>query len=204
MTYRPRRPAEEVATLTAALAWLRTAWTTLPVPPAKLHDRDIEELSALGSHRFSAAFARLLDGKPTDTEISEETVTCYHPRLVDRDDVRACPDCSGDGVTKATRVRYRSPMSAALSRLSKMPRPSDGTPAPIDYIIALAAGGWDMRQAAKLLGYHVLSPDHSQTIDAMFLLAIRRLHERYSAGPVGRSVPYTELSEAQRNALDAA
>jgi hypothetical protein len=195
-----RQPHEDVATLSAALRWLERAWSTLPVPPVRVHVRDIEDKSALGSHRFSGPMWRIITGRPTDDYDVTESVMCGHPRLV-TDNPFDCRDCLGAGFYEHRVRRYRSPMAAALHRLSKVPAPSDGTPAPIEFIYALYEGGWGVQFALYLLGFHAVSPDHQKTLDAQFLLAIRQLHSRYSAGPVARP-GWVDLSESQRNAED--
>jgi hypothetical protein len=192
----------DVADIHSALSWLRSAWTTLPVPPVRLHDRDIEDGSQLGSHRFSSPMWRILIGRPTDEYEASESVMCGHPRLPSAN-VFDCPDCHGDGYYEHRVRRYRSPMSAALHRLSKMPSPSDGTPAPMDYILALHSTDWNPYRAAMLLRLQPVSEDHWLTIECMFLNAIRQLHSRYSVGPVAR-VGWVSKSDAQRAAEEAA
>lgn len=197
-----RSPDPDVATYYSALSWLRSAWSTLPVAPQKLHARDIEDGSALGAHRFSSAFWRILTGGPYSTEEVTETDTCHHPRLR-VDNVRDCPDCSGDGVHSVTRLRYRSPMSAALSSLSRE-QVVPGRPSSVDYIVALAYSGWDIDKASSWLGIPIVSRDHRQTVEATFLLAIRKCHSRYASGPIARGPSWSDLSESQQNAQDAA
>ena len=192
----------EVADIHSALSWLKAAWTTLPVPPVRLHDRDVEDQSQLGSHRFSSPMWRILVGRPTDEYDASESVMCQHPQLRSGN-AFDCPDCQGSGYYEHRVRRYRSPMSAALHRLSKMPSPSDGTPAPMDYILALQSSDWNVWRAAMLLRLSPVSEDHWRTIEAMFLLAIRRLHQRYSVGPVAR-VGWVDKSDSQRQAEEAA
>lgn len=193
------RTHPDVIDLPSAIGWLQKAWMTLPVPPARLHSREVD--GQLGPS-FTPAFARILSGSAYDTEVIHETDTCHHPRLIGHD-VRTCPDCSGDGVHEVTRERYRSPMAAALVRLSKMPRPSDGTPSPAEFILTLYGAGWDWRFAAIALGLIPVSKDHEETVKAQFLLAIRQLRQRFADGPIGR-VSYVDKSDAQRSAEDAA
>lgn len=186
--------------MTAATAWLAKAWMTLPVPPVRLHSREVD--GQLGPS-FTPAFARILNGSAHDTEVSHETDTCYHPRLADKGDPRACPDCGGDAVHTVTRHRYRSPMASALARLSRVSRPSVGTPAPAEFVLGLAVHGWDWQRAAIFLDLAPVSADHAKTVEAQFLLAIRQLHSRYSEGPIERP-SYIDRSESQRAAEDAA
>ncbi len=193
-----RRPADDVADYASAVSWLRTAWTTLPVPPARLHTRDID--GQLGQ-RYSAAFARVLTGLGGWRSIPVQDV-CYHPTLPrDRYGEMGspfdCGDCQGTGLHIVQRDVFDHPMYAALSGLAKVPRPSNGTPAPIDYVMALAWSSWDLGRAATAVGVPIVSADHEVTVRAMFLLSIRKLYGRYSTGPVGRS-------ESQARADDAA
>jgi hypothetical protein len=196
---RVRRPSEDVADYFAAVSWLRTAWTTLPVPPAKLHTRDID--GQLGQ-RFSAPFAKVLSGLGGWRSVTVQDV-CNHPTVA-RDKYGTiigspfdCGDCQGTGLHLVQRDVHDHPMYVALSGLSKVVRPSDGTPAPIEFVMALAWSGWDLDRAARLVGVPIVSVDHRETVRAMFLMSIRRLHGRYSSGPVGKS-------QAQSNAEDAA
>ena len=197
-----RRPHDDVADWPTALSWLRKAWHTLPVPPSRLHDRDIEDGSVLGSHRFSSPMWRILNGTAYDVQEVAETVQCGHHRL-EGDNVYECRDCHGEGWYENRVARYRSPMAAAMSSRAKMPRPSDGTPAPVDYIAALYHSGWQLDRASRMVGVPIVSADHRRTVEAMFLLAVRRLRNKYSEGPLPR-VGWVDRSESQRNAEDAA
>ena len=193
-----RPVADDVADYFSAVSWLRTAWTTLPVPPTKLHTRDID--GQLGQ-RYSAPFARVLSGLGGWRTVTVQDV-CYHPTLP-RDrygNVSSpfdCGDCNGSGLHMVTRDVSDHPMYVALSGLARVPRPSNGTPAPIDFIMALAWSGWDLERAARLVGLPIVSDDHRETVRAAFLMNIRRLYGRYSTGPIGRS-------ESQSKAEDAA
>lgn len=194
-----RRPADDVADYFSAVQWLRTAWTTLPVAPTKLHTRDID--GQLGQ-RYSAAFARILNGLGGKRTVPVQDI-CFHPTLPrDRSgDLTGspfdCGDCQGTGLHVVERELYDHPMYVALASLSKVPRASDGTPAPIDYILCLASASWDLDRAARLVNIPIVSDDHRETVRAMFLLSIRKLYGRFASGPVGRS-------ESQARAEDAA
>ncbi len=108
-----RHPAEDVADYFAAVQWLRTAWTTLPVPPARLHTRDID--GQLGQ-RYSAPFAKVLNGLGGWRSIPVQDI-CYHPTLP-RDKYGEvgspfdCGDCQGTGLhivnSKGHQDRYGS------------------------------------------------------------------------------------------------
>jgi hypothetical protein len=193
-----RPPADDVADYFAAVNWLRTAWTTLPVPPTRLHTRDID--GELGQ-RYSDQFARVLKGLGGSRDVDVQDV-CYHPTLP-RDrygDITGssydCGDCQGTGLHIVTRHLYDHPMYGALAGLAKVVRRSNGTPAPIDFVMALAWSGWDLPRAARLVGIPIVSDDHRETVRAQFLMAIRALYSRYNTGPAP--------SQAQRNAEDAA
>lgn len=196
-----RPPHEDVSSYPAAVSWLREAWTTLPVPPVRLHVRAIEDGSQLGAHQYSTAFWRILAARPTDYETVTETDNCHHPGLAKDRDPRDCDYCAGDGVRQYERSRYRSPLAAALYGLSKVPPPAPDRPSSVDLIVALAWTGWDLTRAATAVRMPIVSDDHRQTMEALMLMTIRRLHSRYSSGPVGRP---TRKSEAQLNAEDAA
>jgi hypothetical protein len=197
-----RRPHDDVLDLPSALSWVRRAWATLPVAPDRIHARDIEDQSVLGSHRFSAAMWRILTSSAYAVHESAETVQCNHNRLTTAS-VFDCIDCHGNGFYEHRVTRYRWPMRAALASLAKVPRPSEGSPAPIDTILALAHAGWDPVRAAPLLGIEVVSPDHAVTVQAMFLMNLRRLRDRYSEAPISKT-GWVDKSDAQRAAEEAA
>lgn len=224
-----RRPADDVADYFSAVNWLRTAWTTLPVAPAKLHTRDID--GQLGQ-RYSAAFAKVLTGLGGWRTITVQDI-CWHPTLPvwchdqrfndapfcqrkQTDPIHGmwyegyespheyvgpnpfdCGDCQGTGLHLVQRDVHDHPMYVALAGLAKVPRPSNGTPSPIELVLALAYSGWDLDRAARAAGLPIVSDDHRETVRAMLLLSIRKLYGRFASGPVGRS-------ESQARAEDAA
>jgi hypothetical protein len=197
MNLRAGQYADEVADYPSALSWLRSAWTTLPMPPAKLHTRDID--GQLGQ-RYSTPFARVLSGLGGKREVTVQDI-CYHPPLARQEPTKespySCRDCLDSGLHTVIRDLYDNPMYVALAGLAKVVRPSDGTPAPIDFVMALVWSGWDIDRAARLVRIPIVSPDHRITVKAHFLSAIRKLHSRYSTGPIGKS-------DSQRAAEDAA
>lgn len=208
-----RTPDPDVATYSEAVRWLRSAWTTLPVAPRQIHDRDIEDKSALGAHKFSNAMWRILADSPYATEEADEQAECRHEA---QDAARRklgdiCPTCAiydedgqmiaEKGTVSVTRIRYRSPMAAALSSLSRGVPPPPGRPRPVDIIVALAWSGWDLDLAAQRLGMPIVSNDHRKTIEAMMLMHIRKLYGSYSSGPMARAPKRDQLSESQQNAL---
>jgi hypothetical protein len=87
--------------------------------------------------------------------------------------------------------------------LAKIPAPSLGTPSPVQYILALLQAGLEVEPAAYLVRIPIVSDDHRVTVELMFLRAIRQLHSRYSSGPIG-GPKWTDMSESQRNAIQAA
>jgi hypothetical protein len=194
-----KRPNDDVASWPASQSWLRTAWTTLPVPPMKLHTREID--GQLGQ-KFSGPFARILNGLAGWHTVAVQDV-CRHPSLprTRQGDIEVssfdCPDCQGTGLHVVDRNLFDHPMYVALSSLSKVVRSSSGTPAPIDLVLALAWCGWDIDRASVAVGMPIVSKDHRVTVEAQFTIAIRALHSRYSSGPVAKSA-------SQRTAEDAA
>ena len=205
----------DVATYGDAVRWLRSAWATLPVAPKAIHTRDIEDQSALGSHRFSSGMWRILTGSPYSTEEADEVQECQH-EAQDPAKRRAgdmCPTCaiySEDGTMIAergtvtrSRLRYISPMAAALSSLSRGVPPPPGRPSSVDCLVALAWSGWRLDTAAAYLGMPIVSDDHRRTVEAMMLMHIRKLYGRYASGPIGTAPRWTELSESQQHALMA-
>ena len=216
MNRHSRPPHPDVATYPEAVRWLRSAWTTLPVAPQAIHSREIEELSQLGSHRFSAGMWRVLADSPYATEEATEESECRHeaqsPARRRAGDI--CPTCGiydGEGKLIAergtlsrSRYRYRSPMAAALSSLSRGVPPPPGRPSSVDVIVALAWSGWHLPTMAEALGMPIVSDDHRKTLEAMVLMHVRKLYSRYSSGPVARGPKWSELSDSQQNAIVAA
>ncbi len=198
----PVRPIDyDMTTYDRAVSWLQTAWTTLPVAPARIHTRAIEDGSQLGAHEFSGAFWRVLNQKPWDTETIVETDTCHHPGLREDAPVRDCIPCGGDGVRKYERSRYRSPIAAALYGVAKIPPPAPDRPSTIQLLVALAGAGWRLDRACAHLGMPIISADHRLTMEALMLMSIRRVYSRYSSGPVHRA---RGISDSQANAETAA
>lgn len=213
---RTRPVVAEVADFTSASSWLRSAWTTLPLAPVRLHDRDIEDGSQLGAHRLSNAMWRVLVDSPYATEEVDETADCRHesqdPARRRAGDI--CPTCgiydedgrliAERGTVTRRRKRYRSPMSAALSTLSRDVAPPPGRPTGIDVIVAYAWSGWDVDLTASWLGMPIVSSDHRETVRALILMHIRKLYSRYSSGPLPNIPKWIDLSESQQRAIDAA
>lgn len=184
-----------MGTLDDAIAWARDHWV-LPEAPARIHQHAVEPDSALGSPKMSPAFLRYLEGSRTATTWQRITEPCFHATGL----VADC--CGGVGYMTRDRERYVYPMAAALAALAKLPQ-KGLNPHPLELVVVLAHAGWSVTAAAALCGVHIVSADHAQTVDAMFLLALRKLRGRYASGPLPRP-KWTDLSESQRNAQDAA
>lgn len=176
-----RRPHQDVESFPDALSWLRTTWTTLPVPPTRLHTRVVD--GQLGQ-RYSSQFARILGGLGGYRAVVVQD-TCHHPGLPRsrHGEIEAapgdCQDCQGSGLHLVTRSLYDHPMYVALGRLGKVAR-SPGAPAPVDLVLALAWCGWDLTRASRAVG---VEHQERRLVEAMFLNGIRGLHSRYDSGP---------------------
>ena len=168
-------PSPDTATLNSAIAWLRSNIDGLERAPERLHDHVVGDKDATGAPRFSGRFWAILTFSPFA--------------------VRDSPDAG-------SLPAYAHPLSAALDKLRHEPATSKVWPTPFQLVVALMHAGFDVRRAAKLIGHPIKSPDQRATVEAAFLLALRKLHGRYATGPIPR--PYTSLSESQRHAEDAA
>lgn len=178
-----------LASLSEAIDWARSNWHQQRAVPLRLHVRDNEGLGPF----YTAAFAAALDGSSSATTVAPETVSCYHPLLNGRADIRNCPECIGMGVKEVRHERYLYPMSRALTRLHNSLGPGR-QPHPYHLVVELAACQWNARSAAEMLN---LNWDRAE---ALFLMALRRLHGFYAAGPVQTKPTWIELSDAQRAA----
>jgi hypothetical protein len=189
----------DLATLPLALEWLRSHVDELADVPIRLHDHAVGDKDALGAPRFSGAFWHRLVGSAYATHVARLEESCYHPMKHQAE----CPECFGTNVKTTQRDVYDRPLSAAMVSLAKIPAPSLGTPSPVQYILALLQAGLVIEPAAYLVRIPIVSADHRLTVEAMFLRAIRQLHSRYSSGPIG-GPKWTDMSESQRNAIQAA
>jgi len=211
-----------LATLTEAIDWASSRWANQRTVPTRLHTRDQEGTGlmrdekgckclactpggsdgALGSHAHTNAFAAALDGKPDLIEKGvTRTVTCWHPLLPKGMSPRDCPECLGVGLKDQRTDLYAFPMTLALNRL-RNGLASRRQPHPYGLVIVLASHGWLPEQAARSLG---VSWDRAE---ALFLMALRRLHSHYAEGPVrttitSSTVKWTDLSSSQQNAIVA-
>lgn len=180
---------DDMATLDNAIEWIRSHWAMQPSAPLRLHDHAVQPDDLLGAPKLSGAFWHHLNLHGNAIESISVTQTCYHPRL-QRDAagevgfyVRDCPDCLGDGVVTITRERYAYPMKDALEALARA-----NERRALRLIYQLAGQSWYLRDMAP----------------ASTLTAIRKLYRRFSETPIGRVPKWTEMSEAQQNAMDAA
>lgn len=184
--------------LPEAIAWARDRWSNQRAVPTRLHTRE-EEGIGLG---FTPAFRTALDGKPDAVVTASRTVSCYHPLLAAGLSPRDCPECIGSGVKEARSDLYAYPMTLALHRLRRG-LASRRHPHPYGLVIVLAAHGWRAPEAARALA---MPWDRAE---ALFLMALRRLHNYYSEGPVdtrtyaSRTVGWLEMSDSQRAAIEA-
>lgn len=186
-----------MATISAAIAWTRDHWNEQRTAPVRLHVSGTEPDDLLGSPRMAPGFWRFLQGDSCAVEIAREETVC--PLRYDPD----CARCGGTGVIVHERPVFRYPMAAALYRLSKVPATSPGWPRPYSLVVLLASSGWQVARAAAAIGQPVQSPDHYRTLEAAFLIALRKLHSRYASAPLP-DLKWTEKSDAQRSAEDAA
>jgi hypothetical protein len=191
------RHAPTLATLTEALAWAETRWANQRTATIRLHEARTTD-GALGGPRFTHAFAATLDGSDDATETAKHSVSCSHPGKTGA----LCLMCAiydeqgqpivESGVYNKTVVRFRFPMTRALSQLSGCLHPP-GTPHPYRTILMLANYGWDARAAADRLDLAWADAE------AHFLRSLRQLHKQYQEAPMP-SVSWVDKSDAQRNA----
>ncbi len=175
----------DVGTLSSAIDWLREHQDAGRSVPSRLHDNATE--GELGAPPFSPAFMAYLQGRPDDVILVRLSVACDH--LHDA----TWPGCSVE------REYYRAPMWRAMRRISgRMPRIRPSNPKPLALVVSVMDAGYDWRTASDRLRLN------RELGEALILMAIRELYGQYALGPVGKRVPYTELSESQRMAEQAA
>jgi hypothetical protein len=197
---------QTIVDLSDALSWLERHWIGR-VPPTRIHTGGVEPDSALGSPRLADAFRAYLDARPGDVITERVTETCHHPGLPRDARVTACADCDGSGVKDADRLRYRDPMWRAISRLdAQAARPGQAGWAQI--VVALVATDYQPAAAARLIGASVVGGTvtwgRRDFWEPMFVLAVRKLHHLYAQAPLPSRRPWTELSDSQKNAEEAA
>jgi len=199
-----------LASLSEALAWLREARDGLEVAPMRLHqstgsDGTPESITGihdgLGGLPFSRDFIALLDGSPFRTRTATETVVCPNPHPVRGPE---CALCRGQLSWTASRTVYVAPLAAALERLSHVKSPAPTVPSPFVLCVALLDCGLDIdRMHERLWGKPISSEDRRKTVEAMVISALRKLHGRWSSGPIPKR-SWVDLSESQQRAQDAA
>lgn len=182
-----------LGTIEAATEWLALHLDELRKPPTRLHDAALGES---GAPRYSAAFWAILAGGPYDAYDVEETRSCTdHPYGA------ACFRCQGNLTYTVPRRLYRHPLSAALARLRHERATSPDWPSPFVMCVALLRCDLDVTQAAWAIGHPPGSRDEEATVQAAFLLALRKLYSRWASGPMPKA---RGISEAQGDAEAAA
>lgn len=181
-----------------AIDWLKDHLDGLMQAPTRLHDR---ETGDDGAPRLSQQFMAVLAGSPYATTWSRDERACplSHPI--------GAPTCSmcADQLTYTVQSEvYRHPLAAALATLKHAPATSHDWPTPYQLVLTLLREGFDLDRAATAIGHPILGPDHRKTVEAAFLLAVRKLVGRWASGPIPRAPRWIELSEAQQNAENAA
>ena len=180
------------------VAWLKDHLDGLMQAPTRLHDK---ETGDDGAPRLSQAFMSVLVGSPYATTWSRDERACQLPHPL------GAPTCSrcGDQLTYTVQAEvYRHPLAAALATLKHAPATSHDWPRPYVMVLALIRVGFNLDLAAANIGHPILGPDHRKTVEAAFLLAIRKLVGRWASGPIPNRPKWTELSSSQQTAEDAA
>lgn len=188
---------ERLASFSEARSWLHDHLDELEVPPLRLHGSTVGDQDATGAPRFTPAFWALLTASPYRTRWAQETVVCPqdHPLRG-----KPCQMCGGQLSWVASREVYVHPLAAALERLSNVPSPAPTVPSPFVLVVCFLDCGLDLDRAhERLWGQPISSPDRRGTVEAMFLSALRKLHGRWSSGPIPKR-SWVDLSDSQRNA----
>ena len=215
----------KLATLDEAILWARDRWANQRAVPSRLHSGDVEPHSlttdaegctclsctrspdedGTGALAFTTSFASAIEGKHHATTDAPRTVPCYHPTLRIGARVMDCPECGGLGVKDSRTTVYMYPMTLALNRLSTAVY-NRRQPHPYGLIVVLAAHGWRAKEAAAILA---IPWDRAE---ALFLMGLRKLHDKYREGPIAArptttyasgSGSWVDLSESQRAAIEA-
>jgi hypothetical protein len=184
------------ASLSEAIEWTASHWPEQRPVPTRLHTRETEGVGLF----FAPAFAAALDGSDEAYTSMRGPMSCYHTTLAIGMSVLNCPECFGTGVKDHASDRYLYPMGRALRRVHNS-LGSPRQPHPYLLILELAAHDWRPRDAAAGMG---LGWDRAE---ALFLMALRRLHSHYSAGPVSTRTSgpsWVDKSDSQRAAETAA
>lgn len=181
------------ASFSEAVDWVRPLWGDVPIP-FRLHDRGIADD---GAPHMAEVFLRYLDARADDRTVVTYTQDCYHWRLPAGDRLMGCPDCHGQGTFPKTVERFRYPMRAALSKLDGVKPLSPLQPRPVSIVMALSRRGWSLRSTAQDLGHG------EDMMEALGLLALRLLHERYTVAPIPQRGWISGRSDSQRAAESA-
>lgn len=183
-----------LATLHEATDWLSSHWAEQRPAPTRLHKRETEGVGLF----YSAAFAAALDGSAEASVTMTGPVDCYHPLIRAGQSPLNCPECHGFNVKEHRTDRFLFPMSRALLHLhNSMGSPRQ--PHPYHLILILADHGFEPRAAAASVDFNW------DRAEALFLMAIRRLHSMYAAGPMRtRTTSWIDKSDSQRDAESAA
>lgn len=188
-----------IQTFRQAVRWLAPRAAELGDAPLKLHTSGTAASDLLGSPPFSGEFWLRLS---TDAFAGHDvtiTKTCSLPHPLDV----VCPRCDNNYSYTVTRKVYHRPFAAALSRLSHAPATSRAWPKPHAMILALIAAGFRLDGAARVIGHPIGSEDERTTVEAAFILAVRKLHDRYAEGPIPKGPSWTEQSDSQHAATIA-
>ena len=220
----------DISTLPAAIAGLRDRAQELQDYPGRLHvqgvwfggpakaaddiavydpvtgersDADLVGGSRLASPRMSWGFQRILDDIDDERPVhAKENITEERVCHLAHDFGADCPNCHGFGTYATTRTVYTRPLARALVKLSHAK--SKVQPHPLVIIAGLLAEGFSIERTAMRYGVIIMSADQRKTEEARILSAIRALRNRYEETVLGPAPKWTELSEAQQNAEDAA
>ena len=214
-----------LATLSDAIDWARDRWAGQRAVPLRLHAGEVESHSlttdlggctcmsctrsahegGTGALAFTASFSSALEGINHAKTDAPRTVACYHPTLRIGARVQDCPECDGHGVKEVTTTVFQYPMTLALNRLRNAVY-NRRQPHPYGLIVVLAAHGWRAQEAAAALA---IPWDRAEPL---FIMALRKLHAKYQEAPLntrptttyaGGSGSWVDLSDAQRNAIEA-
>ena len=187
----------DISTLPAAIAGLRDRAQELQDYPGRLHVHEVTPRDLLGAPKFSPAMWRHLTGSiHASHPVTEERICPL------RHDTADCPRCGGLGTYTATRDVYTRPLARALVKLSHAK--SKVQPHPLVIIAGLLAEGFSIERTAMRYGVIIMSADQRKTEEARILAAIRALRSRYEETDLRADPKWTELSEAQQRAEDAA
>lgn len=177
------------STYQTAAAWARDHWTDVQIP-YRLHERGFD---AGGSPEMSGAFLRFLQARAGHTVVTDLMDVCHHPRWRSNQLSGACLDCDGTGYASKRCEVYRYPMAAALARLVSEPAQRPHQPTPAQTIVLLSRHSWDLAGTSLALGFAY------EMFEALALLSLRKLHQRYAVRPIAK-VGWVTMSEAQRHA----